>query len=193
MVNVVEWNEGGTRIQSDGCVAILEGKTIWKSGEDHSEDLIPEFILELNQWVTEIIWKREFQEKKKSKYKSYEAGQAWNVPGITGNKCGNRVKRGTEVGKTAKGQNKQGPAGQDKVFGFYFECVGKSLEGFSKRMTRSHLTFAKDRSLPFWGLPPLSKQSPFLEAVSRSPRITQSLPGPPAVACSVGTLIIITP
>lgn len=30
-------------------MAILEGKTIWKSGEDHSEDLIPEFILELNQ------------------------------------------------------------------------------------------------------------------------------------------------
>lgn len=49
----------------------------------------------------------------------------------------------------------------------------------------------------------ISKQTPFfsgckqahsLDIVSGSPRrTTQSLPGPPAVACSVGTLIIITP
>lgn len=47
----------------------------------------------------------------------------------------------------------------------------------------------KLRGPTLWEVPPLSKYSPFLEAVSRSPRNTQSLPGPPAVACSVGILI----
>ena len=43
------------------------------------------------------------------------------------------------------------PAGQDKVFRSYFECVGKSQEGFSKRMTWSDLPLLKIILAKMWG------------------------------------------
>ena len=43
------------------------------------------------------------------------------------------------------------PAGQDKVFRLYFECVGKSREGFSKRMTWSDLPLLKIILAKMWG------------------------------------------
>lgn len=54
----------GQRYRVIRHMAILEGKTIEQSREDHSEELIPELILELSQRVTQIIQGKENSRKK---------------------------------------------------------------------------------------------------------------------------------
>lgn len=106
-------------------------------------------------------------------------------------KIKNKVERLSFPKDTANSANKS--IIQDHCLKIWWDVLFYIFSGFFFFLMWLKVLFSSSRSLPFGRLPPLSKQSPFLEAVSRSPRITQCLPGPPAVACLVGTLIIITP